>query len=70
MNAGIADGVALAWLISSVLNGWDSKQILSAYEAERWPITEPVSRWAIAKVWRTLRPLVAVFLPEPVSCRA
>ena len=50
MNAGIADGVALAWLISSVLNGWDSKQILSAYEAERWPITEPVSRLAIAKV--------------------
>ena len=50
MNAGIADGVALAWLLSSVLNGWAPESILDAYEAERLPITEQVSRLAMEKV--------------------
>jgi 2-polyprenyl-6-methoxyphenol hydroxylase-like FAD-dependent oxidoreductase len=50
MNAGIADGVALAWLISSVLKGWAPETILDAYEAERLPITEQVSRLAMEKV--------------------
>ena len=50
MNAGIADGVALAWLLSSVLHGWAPETILDAYEAERLPITEQVSRLAMEKV--------------------
>lgn len=50
MNAGIADGVHLAWLLSSVVNGWGAPVMLDAYEAERLPITEQVSRHAMNKV--------------------
>jgi hypothetical protein len=50
MNAGIADGVELAWLLSAVINGWADPGILDAYEAERRPITDQVSRHAMAKV--------------------
>jgi len=46
MNAGIADAADLAWLIAAVLKGWASPSILDAYEAERQPITEQVSRFA------------------------
>jgi hypothetical protein len=44
MNAGIADAINLSWLMAAVLNGWASPAILDAYEAERRPITEQVSR--------------------------
>jgi 2-polyprenyl-6-methoxyphenol hydroxylase-like FAD-dependent oxidoreductase len=47
MNAGIADGVELAWLLSAVLTGWAPPAILDAYEAERLPITDQVSRLAM-----------------------
>jgi 2-polyprenyl-6-methoxyphenol hydroxylase-like FAD-dependent oxidoreductase len=47
MNAGIADAVDLSWLIAASLNGWASPAILDAYEAERQPITEQVSRFAM-----------------------
>ena len=47
MNAGIADAVSLAWLLSAVLAGWASEAILGAYEAERLPITDQVSRLAM-----------------------
>jgi 2-polyprenyl-6-methoxyphenol hydroxylase-like FAD-dependent oxidoreductase len=47
MNAGIADGVHIAWLISNVLQGWASEGMLDAYEAERQPITDQVSRKAM-----------------------
>jgi 2-polyprenyl-6-methoxyphenol hydroxylase-like FAD-dependent oxidoreductase len=47
MNAGIADAVDLSWLIAATVNGWASPAILNAYEAERRPITEQVSRFAM-----------------------
>lgn len=50
MNAGIADAMNLSWLLSSVLHGWADPGILDAYEAERLPITDQVSRFAMAKL--------------------
>jgi 2-polyprenyl-6-methoxyphenol hydroxylase-like FAD-dependent oxidoreductase len=47
MNAGIADAVDLSWQIAATLNGWASPAILDAYETERRPITEQVSRFAM-----------------------
>ncbi|WP_024507713.1 FAD-dependent oxidoreductase [Bradyrhizobium sp. ARR65] len=47
MNAGIADVTDLTWLISAVLQGWAAPDILDAYEAERLPITEQVSYFAM-----------------------
>jgi hypothetical protein len=48
MNAGIADAMNLSWLLAAHLNGWASSSILDAYEAERWPITSQVSRFAMS----------------------
>jgi 2-polyprenyl-6-methoxyphenol hydroxylase-like FAD-dependent oxidoreductase len=48
MNAGIADAMDLSWMLAAHLNGWAPADILDAYEAERWPITEQVSRFAMA----------------------
>ena len=47
MNAGIADAANLAWLMAAALDGWATPQILDAYEAERLPITDQVSRFAM-----------------------
>src|ERR1700761_6799532 len=47
MNAGIADAVNLTWLLAAVLRGWANEAILEAYEAERQPITEQVSHFAM-----------------------
>jgi 2-polyprenyl-6-methoxyphenol hydroxylase-like FAD-dependent oxidoreductase len=47
MNAGIADGLHLTWLLGSYLAGWADYRILDAYEAERQPITEQVSHFAM-----------------------
>ena len=47
MNAGIADAANLAWLLAAVLDGWGAPAILDAHEAERWPITQQVSRFAM-----------------------
>ncbi|MXP27110.1 monooxygenase [Altererythrobacter indicus] len=47
MNTGIADAMNLSWLLAAHLNGWGSQNILDAYEAERWPITDQVSRFAM-----------------------
>ena len=47
MNAGIADAANLSWLLAAVLRGWASPEILDAYEAERQPITEQVSHFAM-----------------------
>lgn len=47
MNAGIADAMNLSWLLAAVLRGWANEAILRAYEAERRPITEQVSRYAM-----------------------
>lgn len=47
MNAGIADAVDLSWQLAAHLNGWAPAGILNAYEAERQPITDQVSRFAM-----------------------
>ncbi len=47
MNAGIADASNLAWLLAARLQGWGAPGILDAYEAERLPITEQVSHFAM-----------------------
>lgn len=48
MNAGIADGLNLSWLLGAVVSGWADDAILDAYVAERQPITDQVSRFAMA----------------------
>lgn len=48
MNAGIADALDLTWLLGAVLDGWADPGILGAYEDERLPITEQVSRLAMS----------------------
>ena len=47
MNAGIADAMNLSWQLAARLNGWAAEGILAAYEAERLPITEQVSKFAM-----------------------
>ncbi|HEY6434243.1 MAG TPA: FAD-dependent monooxygenase, partial [Acetobacteraceae bacterium] len=47
MNAGIADAMNLSWMLAGVLHGWADPAILVAHEAERLPITEQVSRYAM-----------------------
>lgn len=47
MNAGIADAMNLSWLLAATLNGWGGDHLLDAYEAERLPITEQVSHYAM-----------------------
>lgn len=47
MNAGIADATNLAWLLAAHLSGWAPAKILEAHEAERLPITEQVSVFAM-----------------------
>jgi 2-polyprenyl-6-methoxyphenol hydroxylase-like FAD-dependent oxidoreductase len=48
MNAGIVDATNLSWLLAAHLNGWAPPAILDAYEAERLPITDQVSRFAMS----------------------
>lgn len=47
MNAGIADALNLSWLLGAQLQGWGDAAMLDAYEAERQPITEQVSHFAM-----------------------
>ncbi len=47
MNAGIADALNLSWLLAARLQRWGAEAILDAYEAERQPITEQVSQFAM-----------------------
>ena len=54
MNAGIADATNLAWLLAGCLLGWADPAILNAYEAERLPITEQVSRFAMDMAGKVL----------------
>jgi hypothetical protein len=55
MNAGIADATNLSWLLAAHLNGWAPPAILDAYEAERLPITDQVSRFAMAHAEAEIR---------------
>ena len=47
MNAGIADAMNLSWHLSARLAGWAAEGVLDAYERERQPITDQVSRFAM-----------------------
>jgi 2-polyprenyl-6-methoxyphenol hydroxylase-like FAD-dependent oxidoreductase len=47
MNAGLADAMNLSWTLAAYLQGWAGESILDAYEAERLPITEQVSQFAM-----------------------
>jgi 2-polyprenyl-6-methoxyphenol hydroxylase-like FAD-dependent oxidoreductase len=47
MNAGIADAMDLSWMLAGVLKGWADPALLDAYEIERRPITDQVSRYAM-----------------------
>jgi hypothetical protein len=47
MNAGIADAMNLSWQLAARLNGWGAQGVLRGYEAERLPITEQVSNFAM-----------------------
>lgn len=69
MNAGIADGVSIAWLIANVLEGWAGPAMLDAYEAERLPITEQVSRHAMQSMLDTMEALGTGTTPKALSSR-
>lgn len=55
MNAGIADALNLTWLLGAHLQGWAGIGILDAYEAERLPITDQVSRFAMSHQQKIVR---------------
>lgn len=55
MNAGIADALNLSWLLGARLQGWGEERILDAYEAERQPITEQVSHFAMEHAAKMIR---------------
>jgi 2-polyprenyl-6-methoxyphenol hydroxylase-like FAD-dependent oxidoreductase len=46
MNAGIGDAATLSWMLAAALQGWAAPAIVDAYQAERQPITEQLSRFA------------------------
>jgi 2-polyprenyl-6-methoxyphenol hydroxylase-like FAD-dependent oxidoreductase len=54
MNAGIADALNLSWLLAARINGWAAESILDGYEAERKPITEQVSRFAMSHALKAI----------------
>ena len=60
MNAGIADALNLSWLLGARLQGWGSERMLDAYEAERLPITNQVSHFAMDHAQKMIRARGAV----------
>jgi 2-polyprenyl-6-methoxyphenol hydroxylase-like FAD-dependent oxidoreductase len=76
MNAGLADAANLAWLLAAHLKGWGTAAIVDAYERERLPITEQVSRFAMnyaheaAKQRRAVPPEIEDDTPEGEAARA
>ncbi len=60
MNAGIADAIHLSWLLAAQLKGWGDAAILDAYEAERQPITEQVSNFAMDHAQKMIKARRAV----------
>lgn len=67
MNAGIADAMNLSWLLCATLDGWASPGILDAYEAERLPITDQVSRFAMTKLQENADALTRRRIPKLLS---
>jgi 2-polyprenyl-6-methoxyphenol hydroxylase-like FAD-dependent oxidoreductase len=76
MNAGIADAANLAWALSAHLEGWAGANMLTAYEAERLPITDQVSHFAMnhahamAKARKSIPPEIEADGPEGDVVRA
>lgn len=60
MNAGIADALNLSWLLAAQVQGWADPAMLDAYEAERQPITEQVSRFAMDHAQKMIKARSAV----------
>lgn len=60
MNAGIADALNLSWLLGACLQGWGGEAMLDAYEAERLPITNQVSHFAMDHAQKMIRARGAV----------
>jgi hypothetical protein len=60
MNAGIADALNLSWLLGARLQGWGDESMLDAYEAERQPITEQVSQFAMEHAAKMIKARRAV----------
>jgi 2-polyprenyl-6-methoxyphenol hydroxylase-like FAD-dependent oxidoreductase len=75
MNAGLADAENLCWLLAACLNGWGAEGILDAHEAERLPITEQVSHFAMdhahamAKQRRAVPAVIEDDTPEGAAAR-
>jgi 2-polyprenyl-6-methoxyphenol hydroxylase-like FAD-dependent oxidoreductase len=65
MNAGIADAANLTWLLAAQLQGWADERILDAYEAERLPITQQVSHFAMDHAAKMIKARSAV--PEHIE---
>jgi 2-polyprenyl-6-methoxyphenol hydroxylase-like FAD-dependent oxidoreductase len=55
MNAGIADVLNLTWVLGAILGGWAGPRMISAYEAERLPITAQVSKFAMGHAEQVIR---------------
>ncbi|TFZ01328.1 FAD-dependent oxidoreductase [Ramlibacter rhizophilus] len=76
MNAGIADAVNLSWLLAAQVQGWGDEAMLDAYEAERQPITQQVSHFAMEHAQKMIKARRAVPLnleapgPEGEALRA
>ena len=60
MNAGIADALDLSWMLAAHLHGWAPTGLLDAYEAERLPITEQVSHFAMKHAFGAIAERTAV----------
>lgn len=60
MNAGIADALNLSWHLASHLAGWAGEGVLDAYEIERLPITDQVSRFAMNHAQQMIKARAAV----------
>jgi hypothetical protein len=60
MNAGIADAMNLSWKLAAHLKGWASEAILDAYETERLPITDQVSRFAMSHAFGAIKERTSV----------
>ena len=69
MNAGIADGMNLSWLLAAVLNGQADERILEAHEQERHPITEQVSKLAMGKALEYMERAQQRAIPKMIEKR-
>ena len=69
MNAGIADAMNLSWVLCAAVNGWADPAIVDAYEAERLPITDQVSRFAMGKLEENSAALGGRAVPQSLSSR-